>query len=229
VPRLRSTAVLGLGLVACASLGGDLEDVEEPDGESPSLAVVPWGSTITDRDAEERSGGDASADDALDCPLWAATSIGAEHREAVRALCWAPTFDSGSVGYAGQRTASREALECLLDLDVPTRWFVTLSRAKNPVTRAYAREAIHRRDAWTRELVQTAIMDSVTIPAREGCSVYPMNGSELGYAGAVGRDDVRIDPLLLESDLLQDADRLDRKFRREFGCQRPRIRVPRPK
>lgn len=216
----RGLGILVLAVLGCAALGGELEleVADEPEEVAP-LAVVPLLGDEVARDSDTPADSDAPEHGGLDCLRWAA-GLDADHRDDVRALCGAPTYDGNGVGIAGVRTASREAVECLLDLDVPTEWFVALSRAGNPVTRMYAREAIHRRDAWTRELVHVAMLDSVQVPARDACVSFSVTNSELGYAGAAGRDDVWPDLLMLESNLFDQANALALRYREDRGCRR---------
>jgi hypothetical protein len=100
----------------------------------------------------------------------------------VAALCSAESFDEDCVGFSCARTASRTAVECLLERGFPTQEFVALTRAQNPVTRTYARSALLRRGALDEALLDEALADDAIVEVRGGCYVDRLANDEVAIA-----------------------------------------------
>ena len=84
------------------------------------------------------------------------------------ALCRAGGHDGDCVGLVCARTPPREALECLLEAGHAKR-VIALQHAEGPATRAFAREALTRTDAWTEEDLRRALHDDAVIEQCSGC------------------------------------------------------------
>lgn len=122
---------------------------------------------------------------------------------AMATLCVASSFDGDCVGFACARTESRTALECAVDAeDVAT--FAALSRAENPVTRVYAREALLRRGAMTMDVILDGLTDPAIVEHRSGCVVDSLAAAEPAFVALLLRDGPEADAWLagfLESDI----------------------------
>lgn len=113
-----------------------------------------------------------------------------------RALCGADSHDGGCVGFACERTRSRTAIECMLERGDPDASFVALSRAENPATRMYAREALLRRDAMTLALIAEGLTDPATVTTESGCIVDRAALTEPAFVALLQRHGAEADALL---------------------------------
>lgn len=129
----------------------------------------------------------------------------APHRSRWHALlCSASAYDDDCVGIACARTDSRAALECAIDGGATVEDFTALSRAANPVTRVYAREALLRLDAMTPSLILEGLTDAAIVERRGGCIVDSVAAAEPALVALLQREGPEVDAwlvALLESEI----------------------------
>jgi hypothetical protein len=113
------------------------------------------------------------------------------HRSDVRELCNAESYDETCVGYSCERTRSRDALECMLANDIDDGVLRRLAFMRNPVTRAYAREGLTRREAWTIPLIEAALTDTEQVEHAGGCQVDRLMLAETAILAAILHPDAR--------------------------------------
>lgn len=129
----------------------------------------------------------------------------------VAALCTAEGFDEGCVGLSCGRTESRTAVECLLEEGFPDDEFVALTRARNPVTRAYARSALLRRGALDDALIEEASADDAMVTTRGGCFVDRVRANEVAKAA-------RIPPRDADAPFDPEVDPIVDRWTHAYGC-----------
>ncbi|MBP7286893.1 MAG: hypothetical protein KBB21_09775 [Nannocystaceae bacterium] len=154
-------AVLAVG--ACAGAGGgEWRGTAEPEVAGERVAWAPFEVAPPPVTTGEAGDGErARHGDADPCA--------GEVEPQLRALCTATSHDDHCVGFDCVRTEPRTALECLLEHGEPDATFVALSRAGNPATRLYAREALLRRDAMTLGLVAEGLTDDGVATTESAC------------------------------------------------------------
>ncbi|MFO0632104.1 MAG: hypothetical protein U0168_04560 [Nannocystaceae bacterium] len=137
-------------------------------------------------------------------------------------LCAASSFDGDCVKLRARAPKSRTALECAVDAeDVAT--FAALSRAENPVTRVYAREALLRRGAMTMDVILDGLTDPAIVEHRSGCVVDSLAAAEPAFVALLLRDGPEADAWLagfLESDIAR------RMFRNPWSYTYSRLLRP---
>lgn len=111
--------------------------------------------------------------------------------ERIAALCSTVFFRDDSRQLTGMFADS--ALECMLESGYPTTGFVELTRARNPATRTYARQALLRRSAMSLPLIAAGLADPDVVDIHIGRS---MSAAEPALAALLMRHDPRSDALL---------------------------------
>lgn len=216
---------LGLMVLALGCFGvTHVEDWEVAEPGMPEAPTIPEGKADVHGPETNARPRDTALDAADPCN---------EARGHVAALCEADSVDGDCVGFACIRTTARTALECLLEGDHPTEAFEALSRASNPVTRVYAREALLRRNAMTLALVREGIADFAVVPAASGCIGWTIIAAEPAVVGLQRRRGEEADALraeLLETSQGRElASAYDEPraglthWTREYGCPRPPV------
>lgn len=181
-------AVLAAG--ACAGAGGtELRGTAEPEVTGERVARAPFEvAPVPVTTGEADDGGRARLGDADPCT--------GEVEPPLRALCTATSHDDHCVGFDCERTEPRTALECLLEHGEPDATFVALSRAGNPATRLYAREALLRRDAMTLALVAEGLTDDGVATTGSGCIMNRAALTEPAFVALMQLHGAQADALL---------------------------------
>ncbi len=182
-----------MGVLGCAVVAESEESTRTPD---EGIAVEP-ADTVPEAVAVLPPDESFEAESAASCTELLGDAQGVVRADLL-ALCGADGHDGDCVGFVCERTAPREALECLLEAGEAPR-VIALQHAEGPATRAFAREALTRNDAWTEDDLRRALHDDGVVQTCGGCLCSSESLRSTGLEQALRHPDrAMVQPVLAE-------------------------------